>query len=112
MKRNLILTIAHRIEVCGLSPFFRPLRQPGYQGDVVIFCSGMKNESIREIESWGGTVVPFQFPGNHVRNRAAVAWPLWKLLFASVLPARIKEQLAHAVFHLFYRRHLLYLDFL
>jgi hypothetical protein len=57
-------------------------------------------------------VIPFFFPGKHVSNRAARLWWIWKRIFASNISERAKEQLAHVVFHLFYRRHLLYLEFL
>lgn len=37
---------------------------------------------------------------------------MWKLIFSSRLPETTKYQLAHQVLHLFYRRHLLYLEYL
>ncbi|MEO8352977.1 MAG: hypothetical protein ABI680_14685 [Chthoniobacteraceae bacterium] len=112
MKRNLILTVAHRIKFPSIKPFFRSLRRTEFSGDLVVFGSGLDAETIRQIESFGGELIRFRFPGRHVSNRAARLWGLWKPLFASRLAQRNKERLAHAVFHLFYRRHLLYLDFL
>jgi len=112
MRRNLILTTVHRIGFPAIAPFFRSLERTSFAGDVVVFCSAMDHESIRQIEAYGARVMQFRFYGRHVRNRAARLWWIWKRFFASGTSDRTKEQLAHFVFHLFYRRHLLYLDFL
>ncbi len=112
MGRNLIITTVHRIGFPAISPFFRSLQRTGFQGDLVVFGSGLDEESIRQIQAAGARVVPFRFSGKHVRNRAAWPWGLWRRVFASALPRASKELLAHKVFHLFYRRHLLYLAFL
>lgn len=79
---------------------------------MVVFASQVDQESIWQLEGWGARVCPFRFRGKHVTNRLARLWPIWKWIFSSRLPAATKRQLAHQVFHLFYRRHLLYLDFL
>ena len=112
MKRNLVLTTVHRIKSAALAPFFQSLKATGYEGDVVVFASGLDAASIRQLEEWGARVVPFRFWGKHVFNNVARLWWLWRLLFASGLSASAKERLAHFAFHLFYRRHLLYLGFL
>ena len=112
MRRNLILTTVHRIRYPALEPFFRSLQRTGFDGDVVVFASALSAESIRQLKHWGARVVPFLFPGEHVVNRAARLWRIWKRVFASGLSERGKERLAHVVFHLFYRRHLLYLEYL
>ena len=112
MRRNLILTTVHRIRFPAIELFFRSLKRTFFEGDVVVFGSALDDESIRQIEAWGARVVPFLFPGGHVVNRAARLWWIWKRVFSSGISERAKEQLAHVVFHLFYRRHLLYLDFL
>lgn len=112
MRRNLILSTAHRIRFSAVEPFFRSLKQSGYSGDLVIFCSAVDRESISQMKSWGAQVVPFHFSGKHVGNRAARFWWLWKKAFASGISEQNKERLAHKVFHLFYRRHLLYLELL
>lgn len=112
MGRNLILTTVHRIQFPSIEPFFRSLSRTDFKGDVVVMGSGLNAESIRQIERCGAQVRPFRFPGRHVRNRAAGAWRLWQQVFRSRLSASWKEGLAHLTFHLFYRRHLLYLDFL
>jgi hypothetical protein len=104
--------MAHRVEASDLKPFFLSLQQTGFEGDVVVFGSRLTNKSIYQIEQWGARVARFFFPGGHVSNRAARLWPLWKRIFASGISEPAKERLAHGVFHLFYRRHLLYLDFL
>lgn len=112
MRRNLILTTVHRIQFAAIEPFFRSLKKTGFDGYVVVFCSAVDDESIRQIQSAGAKVVRFYFPGGHVRNRAAQPWWIWKRVFATGIPRWAKERVAHMVFHLFYRRHLLYLDFL
>jgi hypothetical protein len=112
MKRDLILTTVHRIRFPAIEPFFRSLERTSFSGDVVVFCSAVDHKSLRQIEACGAKVVSFFFPGEHVVNRAARPWWIWKRVFASGISKRSKERLAHAVFHLFYRRHLLYLDFL
>lgn len=112
MKHNLILTMVHRIKYPALEPFFRSLQRTDFHGDVVVFASLLRAESIRQLRQWGAHVVPFFFPGEHVVNRASQLWWIWKKVFASDISQRGKERLAHVVFHLFYRRHLLYLDFL
>jgi len=112
MSQNLIMTTVHRIESPALEPFFRSLHATGFAGDVVVFVSAVSAASMRQLRDWGARVVPFRFHGKHVSNRAARLWWLWRSLFASRLAVPRKERLAHAVFHLFYRRHLLYLDYL
>jgi hypothetical protein len=111
-KRNLVMTTVHRFEAPELAPYFQSLKRAGFQGDVVVFASVMSASSKRQIEAWGARVVSFRFPGRHVANRAARLWWVWRRLFASSISRGAKEVLAHAVFHLFYRRHLLYLEYL
>jgi len=110
--RKLIMTTVHRIKSDALSPFFRSLHRTGFTGDIVVFAGTVDEPSIREFESWGARVVRFTFRSIDVGNRLARPWWLWKRLFASGLSSATKERLVHAVFHLFYRRHLLYLEYL
>lgn len=112
MGRDLILTTVHRIQFASIEPFFLSLAKTDFKGDVVVLASGLDAGSVRQIERCGARVKSFLFPGRHVRNRAAGAWPLWQQVFRSRLSTHVKESLAHMIFHLFYRRHLLYLDFL
>lgn len=112
MRRNLILTTVHRIKHPALEPFFRSLQKTGFDGDVVVFASGLGAESTCQLKRWGAQVMPFFFPGEHVVNRTARLWWIWKRVFASGISEDAKERLVHIVFHLFYRRHLLYLEYL
>ncbi len=112
MKRNLILTTVHRINSAALAPFFQSLHATGCKSEMVVFASALDDASLRQLEDWGARVVPFRFRGKHVFNDVARLWWLWRPLFASGLSTAAKERLAHFSFHLFYRRHLLYLDFL
>jgi hypothetical protein len=111
-KLHLILTTIHRLRAAAVAAFFLSLRRTGFHGEIVVFASGIDRESVSQLRRWGARVVPFRFPGRHVSNRAAEAWRIWKRVFASGISDSAKEWLAHVVFHLFYRRHLLYLDFL
>ncbi|MFZ3376343.1 MAG: hypothetical protein WA183_12390 [Chthoniobacterales bacterium] len=95
-----------------MAPFFLSLRRAGFRGDIVVFSSSIDKESVSQLKRWGARVVPFRFFGRHVSNPAARPWWIWKRVFASGISESAKERVAHVVFHLFYRRHLLYLDFL
>ena len=111
-SRDVILTTLHCVRADYVATFLASLKHTGFRGEVVVFVSGMENEEVARLRHQGVTTVPFRFRGSHVRQRLAKLWPLWRWLFKSPAPQRAKEYLAHAVFHLFYRRHLLYLQFL
>lgn len=111
-SRDVILTTVHRVGVAYADTFLASLRRTGYDGKVVFFASALEAVVLERLRQDGVIVVPFQFRSKHVKQRLARLWPLCRLLFASRLPLAFKERLAHAVFHLFYRRHLLYLDYL
>lgn len=110
--RHLILTTIHRLRAKQVTPFFSSLQRTGFDGDIVVFCSNIDAESVAQIRRWGARVEYFRFPFRHVANPLARFWPIWKRIFASNISESAKERLAHIVFHLFYRRHLLYLEFL
>ena len=109
---HLILTTIHRLRAAAIAPFFLSLRRTGFRGDLVVFSSSIDRESVSQLKRWGARVVPFCFCGRHVANPLAGPWWIWKRVFASGISNSAKERLGHVVFHLFYRRHLLYLDFL
>jgi hypothetical protein len=110
--RHLILTTIHRLRAKQVAPFFLSLQRTGFDGDIVVFCSNIDAESVAQIKRWGARVEYFRFSFRHVTNPLARFWPIWKRAFATAMSDTMKERLAHAVFHLFYRRHLLYLEFL
>jgi hypothetical protein len=110
--RDVILTTLHRVRADYAANFIHSLRRTGYAGEVVIFASCMSDETIAELQRQGVTVVRFHFRGKFINQRLARLWPLWRWIFARNLSLATKEKLAHAVFHLFYRRHLLYLQYL
>jgi len=111
-SRDLILTTLHRVRFETAAAFFSSLQRTGYRGRVVLFASRLDEESEAMLRSREVTVVPFRFGGKHVGQRLAGAWFLWRRIFVSSVSQAAKERLAHAVFHLFYRRHLLYLQYL
>jgi len=110
--RDVILTTLHRVNYEYASTFLTSLRLAGYRGEIVFFVSALAEETIARLEQDGIRIVRFNFTGKKVKQRLAKPWPVWRLLFQSRLPAHFKAKLAHAVFHLFYRRHLLYLEYL
>ncbi|MGO8837765.1 MAG: hypothetical protein ACLQAH_14465 [Limisphaerales bacterium] len=109
--RDVILTTLRRVRFEYAAPFLYSLRQAGYQGQVVFFVTQMGNESIAELRRNGALVVPFHFSWRSV-NYLVRLWGLWRRIFACHLPPAARETLAHVVFHIFYRRHLLYLQYL
>jgi len=111
-NRDVVLTTVHRVRFEYAANFLASLRRTGYRGEIVFFASATDEETMGELRRQGVTVIPFRFSGKHVSQRLARLWFLWRWCFKSPLPMAIKEKLAHAVFHLFYRRHLLYLQFL
>ncbi|MHA3771961.1 hypothetical protein ACXR0O_10535 [Verrucomicrobiota bacterium sgz303538] len=67
---------------------------------------------MNQLREAGAIVRRFRFPRRDVVQPLAVAWPFWRALFQSSASQRRKEAFAHMAFHLFYRRHLLYLEYL
>jgi hypothetical protein len=95
----------------AVAPFFFSLKQTGYDGNIVAFVTMMDDETIAEMNRHAIITIPFRFHPRIVRRIWRLG-PLWRWVFQSSLSQAKKEQLAHAVFPLFYRRHLLYLEFL
>jgi len=110
--RDLILTTLHRVQYEYVAPFILSLERTGFSGDVAVFASALDNGCISELQRQGAIVMPFKFRGKRTRQEWARLWPLWRWFFATGAAAPTKERLAHGVFHLCYRRHLLYLEFL
>ena len=111
-NRDVILTTVHRMRFADVAGFLASLRRTGYRGEVVFFASFLDKASLDLLRRDGVTVIPFRFYSEHIKQRLARPWPLWRWFFQSGASPAAKEKLAHAVFHLFYRRHLLYLQFL
>ncbi len=111
-RRDVILTAIRHVQLESVLPFLRSLKRTGYDGEVVVFVSGMEERALDGLREQGATLVRFPFFGRHVRQRLAAPWPIWRRFFASGVSQAAKERVANLVFHLFYRRHLLYLQFL
>jgi hypothetical protein len=111
-SRDVILTTLHGVRFEYAENFLLSLRRTGYQGEIVVFASRMKGEDIASLRRSGVTIVPFRFRRILVRRRLSRLWIIWRWFFRSGASPAAKETLAHAVFHLYYRRHLLYLQFL
>jgi hypothetical protein len=110
-KRDLVLTMLYRMRFDAIAPFYYSLKQAGFTGDIVAFVTMMDDKTITEMEQHGIITIPFRFHPRIVR-RTWWLGPLWRAIFNSGLSQQKKERLAHGVFPLFYRRHLLYLEFL
>jgi hypothetical protein len=110
-KGDLIITMLYRMRFSAIAPFFFSLKESGYTGDLVAFVTMTDGDTITEMERHGIITIPFRF---HPRVVRRTWWfgHLWRLLYKSNLPQDKKEKLAHMVFPLFYRRHLLYLEYL
>lgn len=59
MKKNLVLTILTRYTYRKIEPFFRTLRQTGYDGDVVVFYDEVDDATINSIKKWGVKLIHF-----------------------------------------------------
>lgn len=110
--RDLILTTLYRADFAYIAPFVRSLKRTGYAGQLVVFASAVDGETCAKLRELGVSVVPFHSSGEHGRQRLARLWPLWRWYFSTRASSAAKEKLAHRVFHLHYRRHLLYLQYL
>jgi hypothetical protein len=110
--RDLVLTIMHRGTFDYIAPFVLSLRNTGYRGSIAILVSRVDRRSVKQLRELNIIIVPFRFSGRRHRQRLARFWPVWRWFFSTGVPHSLKIRLAHAVFHLYYRRHLLYLEFL
>ena len=47
-----------------VEPFFRTLKQSGYQGDTVMFCNSLEGDTLHQLGNYGVVVVPYseEFP--------------------------------------------------
>ena len=112
-SRNVILTTVQGVDFDYVAPFLFSLKHTGYRGRIIVFASAMKDGAISKMEANGATVIPFPFLSKRLREIFFwPAWPLWRRLFAVIPFTGLKEYLAHAALPLFYRRHLIYLQFL
>jgi hypothetical protein len=110
--RDVILSVQRNGDFTTLAPFVLSLERTGYRGRVVLFTSRLKRDALAELRRHGFELEPFTFIGKAKRQPLAELWPLWRRLFALPVPMQAKRWLASRVFHLVYRRHLLYADYL
>jgi hypothetical protein len=108
----LILTTLHQGNINTVAPFVRSLKRTDFRGQIIMFTSRVSSESQDALRQNKVVVVPFHFSGKRDRQQLARLWPLWRWYFASGASPTAKAKLAHRVFHLRYRRYLLYEDFL
>jgi hypothetical protein len=115
-SRDLVLAVMHGGNFDYVAPFVISLKNSAFRGSTVLFTSGVDSDSLNKLKKCGVTVVPFRFSDQGARapdrRRIARLWPLWRLLFSAGLPRGARYGLAHWVFHLRYRRYLLYSEFL
>src|ERR1017187_6496730 len=110
--RDLILAALHQWNFDAVAPFVLSLKRTGFQGRLVLFTSRVSADAENELRRNRVEVVPFHFSGKRDRQPLARLWPLWRWYFSSGASASAKARLAHRVFHLRYRRYLLYAEFL
>lgn len=111
-NRDLVLTVLHRGDFDYIAPFVLSLKRSGFRGSTVVFTSNVDTTSVEQLRRWGASVVAFRFSGQGSRQHLSRPWPLWRWFFSTGAPRSAKIWLAHAVFHLTYRRHVLFLEFL
>jgi hypothetical protein len=111
-SRDLILATLHGRDFNSVAPFALSLKRTGYQGRVVMFVSRTSPATQDALRQNGIVVMPFHFSGKRDRQRLARLWPLWRWYFAGSASPAAKARLAHRVFHLRYRRYLLYAEYL
>ena len=111
-NRDVVMTLMHRGDFNYIAPFVLSLKKSGFRGSTVVFASHVDRKTIERLRDCGVIVVPFRFSGQKCRQHLARPWPLWRWFFSTRAPRAAKIWVAHAVFHLFYRRHILYLEFL
>ncbi len=111
-SRDLVMTLMHGGDFNYIAAFLFSLKKSRFRGSTVVFTSNVDKETIEQLRVRGVIVVPFRFSGRGSRQPLSRPWPLWRWFFSSAAPRFAKMRLAHAVFHLNYRRHILYLEFL
>lgn len=111
-SRDLILATLHQRNFDSVAPFVLSLKRTGYQGRAVVFTSRVDGASQEKLGKNGIAVIPFHFTGKRDRQRLARLWLLWRWYFTTRASPAAKVWLAHRVFHLRYRRYLLYAEFL
>lgn len=111
-ERDLILMASHRENFEMLAPFVFSLKRSRFRGSVVVFASRLDAESAEKLRNNGVVVEPFHFSGKRDRQPLARLWPIWRWYFGSNASLSSKMRLAHRVFHMRYRRYLLYDEFL
>ena len=111
-SRNIILTSVQGADFDYIAPFILSLKRTGYAGRLIVFASAMKGDAVAQLEGHGATVIPFKFIPKRLRKTAAWPWFLWRRYLTANARSAFKEKLTHLVLPFFYRRHLLYLEFL
>jgi hypothetical protein len=111
-SRDLVLATLHQRDFDAVAPFVLSLKRTGFAGKLVLFTSRVSAGAQAELLRHGVEVIPFHFSGKRDRQPLARLWPVWRWYFASGASASAKARLAHRVFHLRYRRYLLYSEFL
>ncbi len=112
-KRDAIFTVVQGVDFDYLAPFIFSLKHTGYCGHLIVFASAMKKGAVAQLEKQGATVVSFSFHSKLVREIFFwPAWPLWRLFFKNKALGGFREKLAHFALPLFYRRHLVCLEYL
>jgi len=112
-KKDLILTALQSVGFDYIAPFIISLKRTGFQGQLVVFASDLKPETVRQIQDHGAAVVAFPYVSKRLREAFIwPVWPLWSRYFGQNGLTPMKEKLAHVALSLIYRRHLIALQYL
>jgi len=112
MKKNLILSVVHKMPFAAVKPFLVSLRQTSYDGDVVFFVSKATLGMADQLKQYGVRVVPFGLFTIRMRRPVVMFWPLWRGLLAGNRSFDWKRKLGRRVYNLFFQRFVLLHDFL
>jgi hypothetical protein len=112
-NKNLILTVVQGADFDYVASFLRSLEQTGCTAQRVIFAAAMKGDAVDRMREYGATVVPYRHHSKRLRELAVwPLWPVWRRYFNTARLSAFQESLAQIALPLFYRRHLLYLQYL
>jgi predicted RND superfamily exporter protein len=111
-KKQVILGTVRKMNISQVRPFLDSLRETGYEGDCVFFCTEISKELEVYLKSRGVIIIPFFYFAIRNHQPLLLFWPLWKKLISMLPTFGAKAWIAKKVWFLFYLRFLLYYEFL
>jgi hypothetical protein len=111
-RKEVILGTLRNLDTESIQPFFDSLKRTGYNGDVVMFCNSLSQETLAYLRSHGVKTIPFRYWAIRNHQPMLLFWPLWKRIIALLPGFKAKAFVARRVWFLFYLRFLMYYEFL